>query len=106
MIDECKEILRLFGLPFITAASEAEAQCASLSDKGLVDAIITEDSDVLLFGDRVSVYKNVFNSKKYIEKYTMRALESGMTLTREKMILLSMFIGSDYTEGLLIIDNE
>jgi DNA excision repair protein ERCC-5 len=62
--------------------------------------IITDDSDTFLFGHRLAVYKNVFNSKKYIEKYSMRALESGMTFTREKMIVLAMLLGCDYTVGI------
>ena len=60
----------MFGLPYIIAPMEAEAQCAYLELAGLVDGVVTDDSDVLLFGAR-SVYKNIFDERKYVETYLM-----------------------------------
>jgi DNA excision repair protein ERCC-5 len=56
-------LLSLFGIPYIISPSEAEAQCAYLKATKLVDGIITDDSDVFLFGGDC-VYKNVFNSNR------------------------------------------
>ena len=39
------------GIPYIDAPSEAEAQCAELVKGNKVYAAVTEDSDVLAFGD-------------------------------------------------------
>ena len=38
------------GIPFMTASSEAEAQCASLSLNGIADVVVTTDTDALAFG--------------------------------------------------------
>lgn len=66
MIDDIIELLNVFGLPYMTAPSEAEAQCAALEQLGLVDGVVTEDSDTFLFGG-INVYKNMFEDKKIVE---------------------------------------
>jgi len=50
MYGECQELLQMFGLPYIIAPMEAEAQCAWLDQHGLVDGVVTDDNDVFLFG--------------------------------------------------------
>lgn len=99
MIAESQELLRLFGLPYIVAPLEAEAQCAKLLQLGLVDGIVTDDSDVFLFGGRL-VYRNLFNQNKYVECYLSADLDREMTLDREKLIRLAYLLGSDYTDGI------
>ena len=99
MVMECQALLRLFGLPYITAPMEAEAQCATLVELGLVDGIVTDDSDCFLFGG-TRVYKNMFNSAKFVECYLLADLEKEFALTRQRMIRFAHLLGSDYTEGI------
>lgn len=98
MIKEIQELLSRFGIPYITAPMEAEAQCAELIRLALVDGIITDDSDVFLFGgDRV--YKNMFHEKNYVEFYESGTISRDLGLNRDRMIELAQLLGSDYTEG-------
>ncbi|KAJ8424494.1 hypothetical protein Cgig2_006917 [Carnegiea gigantea] len=92
------ELLQMFGLPYIIAPMEAEAQCAYMELANLVDGVVTDDSDVFLFGAR-SVYKNIFDDRKYVETYFMKDIESELGLNREKLIRMALLLGSDYTEG-------
>lgn len=92
-------MLRLFGIPYITAPMEAEAQCAELMQLGLVDGIITDDSDVFLFGG-LRVLKNMFNQSKTVECFFLSDLERELGLERDKLIRLAYLLGSDYTDGL------
>jgi DNA excision repair protein ERCC-5 len=99
MINECQQLLRLFGLPYITAPMEAEAQCAELVTLGLVDGIVTDDSDTFLFGG-TRVYKNMFNQSKFVECYLSSDFEKEYALHRRKLISFAHLLGSDYTEGI------
>jgi DNA excision repair protein ERCC-5 len=99
MITECQQLLTLFGLPYITAPMEAEAQCAELVRLGLVDGIVTDDSDTFLFGG-TRIYKNMFSQAKFVECYLTEDLEREYDLSREKLIDLAQLLGSDYTEGI------
>ncbi|KAK0631928.1 hypothetical protein B0T14DRAFT_490382 [Immersiella caudata] len=99
MVTECQALLKLFGIPYITAPMEAEAQCAELVRLNLVDGIVTDDSDTFLFGG-TRVYKNMFNSNKLVECYLAKDLETELSLSREQLISLAQLLGSDYTEGI------
>ena len=99
MVTECQQLLKLFGLPYVTAPMEAEAQCAELVSLGLVDGIVTDDSDVFLFGG-TRVYKNMFNQARFVECYLSSDLEKEYSLDRRKLIRIAHLLGSDYTEGL------
>lgn len=99
MSDDCKELLKLFGIPFMQAPMEAEAQCAFLNAIEITDGTITDDSDVWLFGAQ-TVYKNFFVQKKVVQEFRMENLNKMLHLDRKKLIQLAMLVGSDYTVGI------
>lgn len=95
---EAIQLLQLFGIPYVEAPAEAEAQCAALEELGLVDGVVTEDSDVFIFGAK-TVYKNIFDEMKYVEVYLAADAEREMALGRNHLIAMAMLLGGDYTEG-------
>lgn len=99
MVQDIQELLQLFGVPYVVSPMEAEAQCAYLLEHSLVDGVVTDDSDVFLFGGS-RVYKNMFNQEKYVECYLSQDIGREMHLDRTKLIQLAYFLGSDYTPGL------
>ncbi|TFK21192.1 PIN domain-like protein [Coprinopsis marcescibilis] len=99
MINQIMMMLRLFGIPYVTAPMEAEAQCAELVSLGLVDGVITDDSDVFLFG-AARVFKNMFNQSKTVECFLLSDLEKELGLDRDTLVQLAYLLGSDYTEGI------
>jgi len=46
---ECKYLLKVMGIPFITAIEDAEALCVNLCVKKLVDYVMTEDTDAMAY---------------------------------------------------------
>eukprot|EP00986_Skeletonema_menzelii_P014847 scaffold10411_cov135-Skeletonema_menzelii.AAC.1 len=91
-------LLQLCGIPWIESPSEAEAQCAKLEELGLVDGIVTEDSDVFVFGGQ-KVYRNFFNEQKYVEAYYAKDIQKDLALGRSQLVALAMLLGGDYSDG-------
>ena len=99
MLEDIKELLTLFGLPFIESPMEAEAQCAALECAGVVDGVVTDDCDAFLFGAS-NVYKNIFSDNKYVEAYKSKDISSQLGIEKKDMIALALLLGSDYTTGI------
>jgi len=99
MLEDVKELLTAFGLPYIEAPMEAEAQCAELEMIKAVDGIVTDDCDAFLFGAR-NVYKNIFDERKFVEEYLARDVQDELGLDRKRMIHMALLLGSDYTTGI------
>ncbi|KAI8070777.1 hypothetical protein BC940DRAFT_270793 [Gongronella butleri] len=99
MVQDIQHLLQLFGVPYVVAPMEAEAQCAFLLQHDLVDGIVTDDSDCFLFGG-VRIYRNMFQQLKYVECYVLNDIERDMSISRTQLIQLAYFLGSDYTPGL------
>lgn len=98
MVEQVMHLLQLLGVPYLVCPMEAEAQCAALEKLGLVDGIITDDSDTFAFGGR-HVYRNIFNDQKHVDAFSAEDIEKELGFTQESMIALALLLGSDYTEG-------
>ena len=98
MYIECQDLLQMFGIPYVIAPMEAEAQCAYLNCEKLVDGVLTDDSDVFLFGG-TRTYRNFFNNNKFVEAYFSPDIDKELGLDRHKLIQMALLLGSDYTSG-------
>jgi holliday junction resolvase YEN1 len=103
-----KQLLKLFGFPFYVAPGEAEAECALLEKEGIVDAVLSEDVDTLMFGcgrtlrNWSSESSRGNKSPTHVSVYDAKRTKEGKAgLDREGMILIALMSGGDYiTEGI------
>ncbi len=98
-----KQLLDRFGFPYYTAPGEAEAECAALQQRGMVDAVLSEDVDTLMFGCGISLRNwssegtRASKSPTHINVYDAKKLRKSKTgLDREGMILVALMSGGDY----------
>lgn len=101
--NDVKELLGLLGIPYHDAPGEAEAECALLQQEGVVDAVLTEDVDVLMFGCRLSMRKWSAESSRgnkvstHVSVYDSEKIRNGASgLTRWGMVLVALMSGGDY----------
>uniref|UniRef100_A0A8C7R343 Flap endonuclease GEN homolog 1 n=1 Tax=Oncorhynchus mykiss TaxID=8022 RepID=A0A8C7R343_ONCMY len=97
VLRECAEMLDCLGVPWVTAAGEAEAMCAFLDAQGLVDGCITNDGDAFLYGAQ-TVYRNFnMNTKDpQVDCYRTSRVETELQLARETLVGLAILLGCDY----------
>ncbi|KAF5385881.1 hypothetical protein D9615_002450 [Tricholomella constricta] len=97
-----QELLTSVGFHFYVAPGEAEAELAELSKSGKIDAVMTEDVDAFLFGaTHVFRIPNISKDGDLVSIYTLDTIQSSLSLSTSKMVLIAILSGGDYdTEGL------
>ena len=95
---DCKELLRLMGIPVVEAPCEAEAQCAELAKNGLVFATATEDMDALTFQTPKLMRRmtTAASQKQPILEIDYAKMLNGLDLTYDQFVDLCIMCGCDY----------
>ncbi|OJZ89358.1 hypothetical protein ASPFODRAFT_58082 [Aspergillus luchuensis CBS 106.47] len=99
-----KILVDLFKFPRHEAPGEAEAECARLQRAGVVDAVMTNDVDALMFGSTFTVMGfskesgSSTGAATHVTCYRMNTAgdPSSVKLDRAGMILFAMLSGGDY----------
>lgn len=110
MIEESKQLLGFMGLPFVQAPSEGEAQASVMSSDGIVQAVISQDYDCLLFGARrvlrnFTIYgrRRISSRNIYIsvdpEYIDLQENLASLSITREQLIDIGILVGTDFNDG-------
>ncbi|KAK1969498.1 PIN domain-like protein, partial [Colletotrichum sublineola] len=101
-----KDVLNYILVPWHQAPGEAEAQCALLQQKGLVDAVWSEDGDAFMFGCTLLI-KNLRNGKnkklkEEAQSFDIRGIRKTGLFNKKSITLFEMLAGCDYAHGGLI----
>ena len=107
--------LQYLKVDYIVAPYEADAQLAFLYKKALIDIVITEDSDLLLFGATKVFFKMTTHGNgieidlkdlhkcdvfSYLEDYAHLSEEKRIEIHQEMLLLTCIFSGCDYLESI------
>lgn len=110
IIEESKEFLEAFGIPVMTAPSEAEAQCSYMVKKGDAFAVATQDTDALMFGcPRIIKNLSLLGKHKKANKLDYQTYKPELIqlsdvlnsagIDHEQLILVSILVGTDFNPG-------
>ncbi|KAK1999524.1 hypothetical protein LX36DRAFT_690035 [Colletotrichum falcatum] len=98
-----KRVIRLFGFPLHDSPGEAEAECALLQQQGIVDAVLSEDVDTIMFGCTRTLRNWTAEGTRgaktptHVSLYDVdELLSAGTGLDREGMVLVALMSGGDY----------
>lgn len=98
-----KRLAKLFGFHVHDAPGEAEAECALLQQQGVVDAVLSEDVDTIMFGCTLTLRNwsaegtRAAKTPTHVSVYDVHELGQGETgLDREGMVLVALMSGGDY----------
>ncbi|KAL7962729.1 hypothetical protein V8C34DRAFT_269710 [Trichoderma compactum] len=96
-----KRLIRLFGFVVHDAPGEAEAECAFLQKNGIVDAVLSEDVDTIMFGCTRTLRNWSAEGKNgkptHVSMYDVKDLNmASLGLDREGMVLVALMSGGDY----------
>lgn len=95
-----KQLLKQFGFPLHVAPGEAEAECALLQREGIVDAVLSEDVDTIMFGSGITMKswtsENSGKTPTHVNVYKAETTKETSGLDREGMILVALMSGGDY----------
>ncbi len=110
MADDSKRLLKLLGIPFVQAPSEAEAQAAFMANRGDVWAASSKDYDCLLFGSPRLVRFLTITGREYLpskqgfrllkpEIIILKELLGDCEITRRQLVDLAILVGTDFNQG-------
>lgn len=105
MVDGFSKLVEAFGFSSHQAPAEAEAELARMNQLGLIDAVLTDDSDIFVFGATMVIRSSTYqdNDKGSIHTHTSSAIAKhrSVSLTRGGILLVALLCGGDYDKGLV-----
>ena len=97
--DKTKELFSIMKVPWIQAPGEAETLCSYLCVCGEVDAVLSEDTDVLAYGSPIFLNKMDTMKEKCLEAKYDNVL-TGLEYTDKQFLDFCIMCGTDYNDNI------
>lgn len=101
--DKLEVLLKILGVPVIRAPMEAEALCSFLERSGTVDAVVSDDSDVLAYGCNRLIVDLAFSNSQAKDKITLidgQMLRDSMGLSIAEFLDFCILCGTDFNKNI------
>ena len=95
-VSSVKELLVSFGFATIDAEGEADALCAKLSIRKRVDACMSDDTDMFVYGCPV-VLRNISLLNHSAMRYDTSVILKTLGLTQQEFKMMCVVSGTDYS---------
>jgi len=96
-IDNLINLFNIFNIPYIRAKNEADTLISELYKKKIINACLSEDMDLLVFGCR----KMIKFKTNLVVEYDLDYILKKLDLSNEEFIELCILFGCDYLKPLL-----
>ena len=100
-----KELFDILDVPYFNAPLEAETMCSDLCKRGLVDAVLSEDTDVLAYASPIFLSK-INTTTGHCIKIEYPELLSGMEMKSEEFLDFCIMCGTDYNKNIFKVGPE
>ena len=97
--EKTRELFDVLHVSYYIAPLEAECMCADLCKRGLVDGVLSEDTDVLAYGSPVFLTKIDSKNDTCVRIKHEDVLEN-LKLTQEQFLDLCIMCGCDYNKNI------
>ena len=94
-----QSLFEILDVPFYKPEMEAETFCCWLCKNGIVDAVLSEDTDVLAYGTPIFLTKINTNDESVVE-IDFQELISILKITEESFRDLCILCGNDYNDNM------
>jgi holliday junction resolvase GEN1/YEN1 len=89
-----KSLIQAFGFVAWDAPGEAEAECSALQKRGVVDVVLTEDVDSVMFGATKVAREIADKNRTHVMLYSN--VDDKVGLDRDGLVFIAMASGGDY----------
>lgn len=94
-----KNMMDILNVPWFVAPMEAETTCADMCKRGLVDAVLTDDSDILAYG--TPIFLADFSASDCVcTRIKYEEVLEGLEISSESFLDLCIMCGNDYNDNI------
>ncbi|EIJ92872.1 flap endonuclease-1 [Nematocida parisii] len=102
-VESAQHLLKVMGIPYMTAPNEAEGFCAALNICGAVNGVVSEDMDSLAFGGKIllrNFFPALMKKKLSVMEISLEMVLKQTGLDQSEFIDMCILLGCDYCQKL------